>query len=64
MKTQETKICYNNFINSLMGSTGLPISQMQTLAEWVSNRKNQFENESDEKEQRLGFQIWLSAKYN
>jgi len=47
-----------------MGSTGLPISQMQTLAEWVSNRKNQFENESDEKEQRLGFQIWLSAKYN
>ena len=58
------KICYNNFINSLMGSTGLPISQMQTIFEWVENRQNQFNEEADEKEQKDGFEIWLSKKYN
>ena len=59
-----TTICYNNFITRLMGSTGLPISQMQTLTEWVNNRKNQFEQEADEKEEKAGFEIWLSNKYN
>ena len=47
-----------------MGSTGLPISQMQTLTQWVNNRKNQFEEEADEKEEKAGFEFWLSKKYN
>lgn len=62
--TTTISICYNNFINSLMGSTGLPISQMQTITEWVNNRKNQFEEEADEKEKAAGFEFWLSKKYN
>ena len=62
--TTTIKICYNNFIDSLMSSTGLPISQMQTITEWVENRKNQFNEEADEKEQNTGFDIWLAKKYN
>jgi hypothetical protein len=62
--TNTIKICYNNFINSLMGSTGLPISQMQTLSEWVENRKNQFNEECDEAEEKRGFEFWLAKKYN
>jgi len=58
------KICYNNFINSLMSSTGLPISQMQTISEWVENRKNQFNEEADEKEEKAGFELWLAKRYN
>jgi len=61
--TPNTKICYNNFIASLMGSTGLPLSQIQTITEWLHNRKNQFENESDAKDEKLGFEFWLSKKY-
>ena len=62
--TTTINICYNNFINSLMGSTGLPISQMQTISEWVENRKNQFNEEADEKEEKAGFEFWLSKRYN
>ncbi len=62
--TTTIKICYNNFINSLMGSTGLPISQMQTITEWVENRKNQFNEEADEKEKTAGFVFWLEKRYN
>jgi len=62
--TTSISICYNNFINYLMSSTGMPISQMQTLTEWVNNRKNQFQNEANTKEIKLGFEIWLSKRYN
>ena len=56
--------CYNNFINRLMDSTGLPILQMQTINEWYENRKNQFTEEADEKEENEGFEKWLSKRYN
>jgi len=62
--TTTIKICYNNFINSLMASTNLPISQMQTISEWVENRKNQFNEEADEKEEKGGFEFWLAKRYN
>jgi hypothetical protein len=56
--------CYNNFINRLMATTGLPISEMQSIEEWVENRKNQFNQEADEKEEKAGFDFWLAKRYN
>jgi len=62
--TTTIKICYNNFINYLIGSTRLQISQMQTITEWVENRINQFNEEADEKEKKAGFEFWLAKRYN
>ena len=62
--TTEIKTCYNNFINRLMTTTGLPISEMQSFEEWVENRKNQFNEEATEKEEKAGFDFWLTKRYN
>ena len=47
-----------------MSSTEVPISQMQTINEWVENRKPQFYEDADEKEEKDGFEFWLAKKYN
>jgi hypothetical protein len=57
-------ICYKNFINYLMANTGLPISEMQTLSEWVENRQNQFKDQATEKEMKDGFELYISKIYN
>jgi hypothetical protein len=61
--TQALKNCYDVFINRLMQSTGLPFSEMQTLHEWVSNRFVEFNN-LDAKDQKIGFENWLSKRYD
>jgi hypothetical protein len=62
--TTSINTCYNNFINYMMASTGLPISQMQTKEEWVANRLAQFEDQAEPSELKAGFEAWLSGKYN
>ena len=60
--TTNIQNCYNNFIKNMLATTGLPISEMQTLTEWVENRKADFED-SSANEKFLGFNYWLSQRY-
>lgn len=61
--TAQIQNCYNNFITRIMKTTALPISEMQTLNEWVENRVNEFNN-SCSTQKIHGFEYWLNNRYN
>ena len=60
--TEITKKAYNNFIKRFMSSTGLPISQMQTLEEWLENRFKDYQD-SSYAERFNGFDSYLIKKF-